>query len=88
MKEYLVYAENYPDEGLFITQANNAKEAINKVFDIKFKQRNERIRESNKRDGYQAWMPFYKNAFEAKNIESLHKEYGEIVECDGGGWIG
>ena len=83
MKEYLVYAENYPYESLFITQANNVKEAINKVFDSKFKWRNESVKERNEQAGYKLWNPFCKSDFKARSIGSLHNEYGEIVECDG-----
>lgn len=88
MKEYFVYAPSYHYDGLFIVKANNAKEAINKVFDNKFKWRNKEIREDNTRIGYQATALFAKSDFKARSIESLHNEYGEVVGCDNGGWIG
>lgn len=88
MGEYLVYAPNYHYDGLFIVKANNAKEAINKVFEQKFVWRNKEIREDNKQIGYQATALFAKRDFKARSIESLHNEYGGVVGCDNGGWIG
>lgn len=87
MREYLVYAPSYNFNGLFLVQANNAKEAIDKVFKQKFEWRNKEIREDNKRIGYKATSLFAKSDFKAKRIDLLHKEYGEIVGCDAGGWI-
>ena len=87
MREYLVYAPSYHYNDLFIVQAHNAKEAISKVFNSKFKWRNKEIREDNKRIGYPATALFSKSDFKAKSIESLHKQYGEIFGYDTGGWI-
>lgn len=87
MREYLVYAPSYHYDGLFIVKANNAKEAINKVFEQKFAWRNKEIKEDNKQIGYQATALFAKSDFKARSIESLHNEYGGVVGCDNGGWI-
>ena len=87
MREYLVYAPSYHYDGLFIVKANNAKEAINKVFEQKFAWKNKEIKKDNKQIGYQATALFAKSDFKARSIESLHNEYGRVVGCNNGGWI-
>lgn len=82
MKEYLVttkkvYETCYPN--VFIVSAKEAKEAINKVFEKHFEQRNESLKRENDELGYYANHIYSKSDLQARSIGSLHNEQGSVI---------
>ncbi len=81
MKEYLVESNQGQWTNTWIVLAHNSKEAIQTVWDyVGFDSWNSRLKEENKRLGYQANAMFLKTEFTARSIGSLHNENGKVIE--------
>lgn len=75
MKEYLVTVDCIQWGRYYIVSANNAKEAVDKVYDSHFAWR-------KKQDRAEGYEPVFKKELRAKSTEKLHEEYGEVIDFD------
>lgn len=79
MEEYLVTMDSADWNNIFIVSAQNAKDAINQVFEKYFIQTNSKLRKENKEWGEPLYHIYSKSDLAAKNIRGMHKRDGKII---------
>lgn len=79
MKEYLVTMDGAQWNNIFIVSAQNARVAINQVFNEYFAPENVGLRKENKEWGEPLNHIYVKSDLTAKSIGSLHSRDGKVV---------
>lgn len=79
MKEYLVTMDSADWNDIFIVSAENAKGAINMVFEEYFRWQNDALQKENKDIGEPINHIYAKSDLKAKSIERLHNREGKII---------
>lgn len=79
MKEYLVSSDYGQWDNTWIVLAQNAKDAIEQVYQAYVVPLNEDVRIENEEAGYKMTRMCFKNELHARSIGSLHNEEGKII---------
>lgn len=79
MKEYLVTSDYGQWDNIFIVSAQNAKDAIEQVYQSYVVPMNDSIKRENKEVGYNSSRICMKSELHARSIGSLHNEQGKII---------
>lgn len=79
MKDYLVTSDYGQWNNMWIVLAENAKDAIEQVWQTHIISMNEEIKRENKESHFQRYRCCRKNELHAKNIRSLHNSDGKII---------
>lgn len=82
MKEYLVTNDYGQWDNIFVVLADNAKDAINQVYQLYVVPMNEDIKRENKEVGYNSYRICLKSELHAKSIKNLHDENGKIIRIN------
>ena len=82
MKEYLVTTDYGQYNNKWIVSASDSKDAINQVWEYHYKAMNDGLKEENKEVGYNMYRLITKNDIKARSLESLHTEYGKIINVN------
>mgnify|MGYP003378622209 CR=1 FL=1 len=82
MKDYLVTSDYGQWDNIFIVLAQNAKDAIEQVYQSYVIPMNEDIKRENKEAGYNSYRICLKSELHARSLGSLHNEYGKIIKVN------